>query len=94
MSVSQVQAALAATPTADGRLVVLRNWVRQQSDEAIDSMGGQKAVEKQVIALYDAYITPLDLPGIPALAEPAVDAVLKRLISALIWAVDDDGETR
>lgn len=90
MSKQTLEASLAAIPDAPGRIVAIKNWASKLSDDAIDAMGGQAAVEGYVLGLYDSYIVPLDLPGVPALAEPAVDAVIKRLISALIWAVDDE----
>lgn len=90
MSISALESRLTAIPTSDGRLAEIRKWVSKLSDDAIDAMGGQAAVVAQVLALYDTYIVPLDLPGVPALAEPAVDAVVKRIITALIWSVDDE----
>ena len=95
MSATEIRALLAASPpVAETRIATIRKWVGTLSDDAIDAMGGQKAVEAEALALYDTYVVPLDIPGIPALAEPLVDRYIKRIISALIWAVDDDGETR
>lgn len=90
MSRDIFEAKLASIPTATGRIVAIRNWATKLSDDAIDAMGGQEAVVAYVLGLYDQFVVPLDLPGVPALAEPAVDAVIKRIISALIWSVDDE----
>jgi hypothetical protein len=91
MSVQLLEANLVAIPSGAGRFAAIIAWAKGLSDDAIDALGGQAAVEAQAHALYNTYVVPLDLPGVPALAEPAVDALLKRLISALIWAVDDEG---
>jgi hypothetical protein len=90
VSVQLLEARLASIPSGAGRFAALIAWAKSLSDDAIDALGGQKAVEAQVLALYETYVVPLDLPGVPALAEPAVDALLKRIISALIWSVDDE----
>jgi hypothetical protein len=90
VSVQLLEARLASIPSGAGRFAAIVAWAKALTDDAIDARGGQKAVEVQVLALYETYVVPLDLPGVPALAEPAVDALLKRIISALIWSVDDE----
>jgi hypothetical protein len=88
--IPQLEAKLLSIPSGPGRLAQIIAWAKQLSDEAIDSMGGQPAVDAKVHELYDHYVVPLDIPGVPAIAEPAVDTLIKRIISALIWSVDDE----
>ena len=90
---AQAGAFLAALPQAErnptaigGKLV---EWLVPQLDQWVHQLGGIDAVIAVVLAAYDSYVVPLDLPGIPNIIEPTVDAAAKRLLSALIRAAHD-----
>lgn len=75
------------SPTAIGGKLV--EFLVPQLDEWVHALGGIDAVISVVLAAYDKYAAPIDLPGIPNIIEPAVDAAAKRLLSALIRAAHD-----
>lgn len=90
MSVQTLQSRLAVLPTAKGRFREIAKWAATLSDDAIDGMGGNAVVATQVAALYDTWVRPYDLPGVPNLVEPLVDDAIKNALVALIWSVDDE----
>lgn len=90
MSRQALEARLASIPSGAGRIAAIVAWAKSLTDDAIDALGGQAAVVEQVNSLYDLYVVPLDIPYVPALGEPVVDAFVKKVIAALIWSVDDE----
>lgn len=90
---AQAGAFLSALPAAErnptaigGKLI---EWLVPQLDQWVHQLGGIDAVISVVLAAYDSYVVPLDLPGIPAIAEPMVDAAAKKLIATLLRAAHD-----
>lgn len=73
---------LQAAP-AGSRLLTLFQLALGGLDAAIDAVGID-VVCAQFEALYDAYVTPLDIPGIDDRIEPAIDAAIKGTLVAMI----------
>ena len=58
-------------------------------DQSVHALGGIDAVISHAHAAYDKFCVPLDIPGIPDIAEPAVDAAAKALIAKALRAAHD-----
>jgi len=65
----------------------LVNLIRSLTKDTIDRLGGIEAVKAIIGGIYDSYIAPLDIPGIPNLVEPAFDKVLRSVLMKLVDAV-------
>jgi hypothetical protein len=60
--------------------------VKGLTREAIERLGGIEAVKQIAGNIYDSYIAPIDIPGVPNLIEgTVVDPMLRR---ALMLAID------
>jgi hypothetical protein len=96
-SLPAIRASLEAAPkTAGSRLALLLDWARRSIDDAIDS-AGLNNITKQADELYDAYVAPLDIPGVPDFVERTlVDPAAKRILTAIIRGfydlVDDEDD--
>ena len=67
--------------------VDLVNLIRSLTKDAIDNLGGIEAVKEIIGGIYDTYIAPLDIPGIPNLVEPAFDRILRAAVLRLVDTV-------
>lgn len=56
-------------------------------DALIHTLGGIDAVIRTAEAAYDAYVAPLDIPGVPNLIEPQVDSAMRLAIGAVLRSV-------
>lgn len=52
----------------------------------VERLGGIDAVVRIAEQAYDAYVAPLDLPGVPNLLEPQVDSALRLALGAALRA--------
>jgi hypothetical protein len=91
--VANLESHLSALPVTDrsplaivSRLV---EFIVPQLDQLVHALGGIDAVISHVHAAYDRWVTPIDIPGIPNLIEPAVDAAAKNLIGKALRATHD-----
>lgn len=60
-----------------------------QLDQLIHQLGGIDMFIDTAQKAYDQYVTPIDLPGIPNLIEPAVDAAARHAIGVILRAIHD-----
>lgn len=84
LPLSAILAEISELPAAERSPYWLSGWISEQFlahlDGLIHALGGIDAVCAAASAAYTAYVQPLDLPGVPAMIEPAVDEALKRAI--------------
>ena len=97
-SLPEIRARLESAPkSASTRYAVIIDWARKAIDDAIDSAGVENIVSR-AIALYDAYVQPVDVPWVPDILEPTlIDLPAKQLLAVVIRGfaelVDDDAPT-
>lgn len=60
--------------------------IKGLTKEAIERLGGLDAVKTLVASIYDQYIAPIDIPGVPNLVESTVVDPLLRVV--VLKAVD------
>lgn len=72
---------------AAGALVErFREWIR-----GLDIALPPKAdLLKQVAEAYDAYVAPIDIPGVPNLVEPWLDSALKAIVLQQVSRIYDN----
>lgn len=87
---------LTITANAEPGMVVGRLQLIQKLLELLGGWKGllegldREEVRKVVIEFYQAYIKPLDIPGIPFLFETLVDEAIERLLHRVIDRLFDE----
>ncbi len=72
-------------PVAEIRLVAIVDFITKPIDDLIHEAGGIDPFCLKIRELYDRYISPVDVPWVPNVLEPAViDTPAKALIEAVI----------
>jgi hypothetical protein len=95
-SLPAIRARLESAPKKAGsRFAIIVDWARKAIDDGIDAVGVEELVSRAV-ALYDAYVQPIDVPWVPDILEPTlIDLPAKQILAVLIRGlaemVDDDG---
>lgn len=67
----------------------LLDAIRTQLDQLKDSLPTKDEVIDAAGAAYDRYVAPLDIPYVPNLFEPRVDALLKGIFLSMVDRVYD-----
>lgn len=90
LSFAALDQQLAAAPvTAENRLLVILDFIREPIDDLIDAVGIE-AVIAQINALYDQYVAPLDIPWVPDVLEPTlIDSPAKLLVGSILRRLHD-----
>jgi len=88
-SYSEFQAEVRDMPVSAGpRLVAILDYIRETLDGVTDEIGIE-AVIAQFNELYDTFVAPVDIPFVPNLVEPLVDAQIKKVLAQLIRGFHD-----
>lgn len=74
----------------ENRFSVMLAYAMKFLDDLVHQAGGVDALVVQVHALYDTYIAPYDIPGVPEFIEKTfVDSSAKRAIEYALRAAHD-----
>lgn len=90
-SLQPLASQLSAEPAGKiGRAASLIEYVWDYADDLIDGLGGAEPLIVEINKLYDQYVAPYDVPGIPDALEPAlIDAPVKLLIASIVRRLHD-----
>jgi hypothetical protein len=63
----------------------VKSWL----SSIVGPMPSKEEVLKVVGEAYDAYVAPIDLPGVPNLIEPRIDAMLRVVVLVAVGKIYD-----